>query len=196
MDCSPGGASILFAKGTNRAFRLCSNFWGLSKFAQKDHRPLPLALNPVDQLGSAEVHTKPDLCARYHIIRTPSGHAWDMSCWTCHGSLKFLAMLWGLTKAPATFQHFMDNIFQAMSTNSWMIYLDNILACPESENKPLNDVRCALMHLRENHLCFVLDVAKANAISRWPTPTQCPTIHLGGHQVFAETRAPSDVQHT
>ena len=54
--------------------------------------------------------------------------------------LRIPRYVWGHTKAPTTFQHLRGNILQALSADSWLIYLDNTPVYPEMENKSLNDV--------------------------------------------------------
>ena len=101
----------------------------------------------------------------------------------------------GLTNAPATFQHFMNDIFQDMSDIFVVVYLDDILVYSESVEEHRNHVRQVLNHLRENNLhvkpekslfhmqsieflgfmvspaSVAMDIAKTEAISKWPTPS-------------------------
>ena len=108
---------------------------------------------------------------------------------------EFLVMPMGLTNAPATFQHFMNDIFQDMSNVFVVVYLDDILMYSESEALHRNHIRRVLTRLRENNfhikpekslfhttsiefLGFMvspkgiaMDPAKTEAISRWPAPS-------------------------
>src|SRR6266481_6344187 len=101
----------------------------------------------------------------------------------------------GLTNAPATFQHFMNNLFQDMSDIFVIIYLDDILVYSESVEEHQNHVRQVLNCLRENNLHVkpekslfhtqsikflgfmvspagvAMDIAKTEAISKWLTPS-------------------------
>ena len=45
----------------------------------------------------------------------------------CYGSFEWLVIPFGLTKAPAAFQRFMNNIFSDMLDVHVIIYLDDIL---------------------------------------------------------------------
>ena len=152
-------------------------------------------MNLIDQLGSAKIYTKFDLCAGYCNIRIASGHKWKTTFWTRYGSFEFLVMPMGLTNAPATFQHFMNNIFQDMSDVFVVVYLDNIPVYSESEVLHHDHVRCVLTCLHENNLHvkpekylfhtnsieslgfmvspkgIMMDSAKTKAISRWLTPS-------------------------
>ena len=110
-----------------------------------------------------------------------------------YGSFEFLVMPMGLTNTPATFQHFMNNIFQDMSDVSVVVYLDDILVYSESENMHCDHIQCIITCLHENNLHvkpekslfhtnsinflgfmvspkgIAMDSAKTKAISRWPT---------------------------
>ena len=91
-----------------------------------------MVTNLIDQLGSANIYTKFDLRAGYYNVRIASGHEWKTTFRTRYGSFKFLIMPMGLTNAPATFQHFMNDIFQDMSDLFVMVYLNDILVFSES----------------------------------------------------------------
>ena len=47
---SPGGAPILFAKKKDGRLRLCVDFWNLNCITRKNHYPIPLVTNLIDQL--------------------------------------------------------------------------------------------------------------------------------------------------
>ena len=130
---SPGGAPVLFSKKKDGTLWLCVDFQNLNKITQKNRYPIPLVTNLIDQLGSAKIYTKFDLHAGYYNVRIASGHKWKTTFWTRYGSFKFLVMPMGLTNAPVTFQHFMNNIFQDMSDMFVVVYLDDILVYSKSE---------------------------------------------------------------
>src|SRR6266481_6109829 len=101
----------------------------------------------------------------------------------------------GLTNAPATFQHFMNDIFQDMSNLFVIVYLDDILVFSNSVEEHRDHVRWVLSRLRENNLHVKpekslfhthsieflgfmvspsgvsMDVAKTDAITKWSTPS-------------------------
>ena len=65
---------------------------------------------------------------------------------------EFLVMPMGFTNTPATFQHFMNNIFQDMSNVFVVVYLDNILVYSELETLHCDHVQCVRTRLHENNL--------------------------------------------
>ena len=104
-------------------------------------------MNLIDQLCLAKIYTKFDLCTGYYNVRITSGHEWKTTFWSQYGSFEFLVMLMGLTNAPATFQHFMNDIFQDMSNIFVVVYLDDILVYSDSETVHCDHVQCILMYL-------------------------------------------------
>ena len=189
----PGGTPVLFAKKKVGTLRLGVDFQNLNKITQKNQYPIPLVSNLIDQLGLVKIYTKFNLHTGYYNVCITSGHEWKTSFQTRYGSLEFLVMPMGLTNALATFQHFMNDIFQDMPDVFMVVHLDDILGNSESEHVHRNHVRRVLTRLRENNLHVKLEKplfhtnaieflgfkvspqgiamgsAKTEAISRWPT---------------------------
>ena len=104
-------------------------------------------------------------------------------------------MPFGLTNAPATFQFFMNDIFQDMADIFVVVYLDDILIFSKNQHDHHKHVRMVLTRLREHNLfvkpekCLfhsdwveflgfiispagvAMDVEKTADISKWPVPT-------------------------
>ncbi|QRW23572.1 Retrotransposable element Tf2 protein [Rhizoctonia solani] len=105
-------------------------------------------------------------------------------------------MTFGLTNAPAAFQHFMNKLFKDLLDVCVIIYLDNILIYSKDDASHAQHVHKVLRCLMENQLfckaskCtfhvtlveylgiivsdkgFSLDKLKIQAIQEWPTPTK------------------------
>ena len=103
-------------------------------------------------------------------------------------------MPFGMTNSPATFQHFMNDIFHDMADIFVIVYLDDILVFSDNEAEHEEHVRRVLQRLREHNLhakldkCtfhtdtieylgFIvspqglsMDPAKTQAIRDWPRP--------------------------
>ena len=122
------------------------------------------------------------------------GDEWKTTFQTRYGSFEWLILPFGLTNAPAAFQHFMNDIFSDLLDVSMIIYLDNILIY---SNNPADHKKhvCKVLHcLRENglytcpdkchfskdtveYLSFILskdglkmDPSKVQTIQDWPEP--------------------------
>src|SRR6266481_10077549 len=104
----------------------------------------PLVSNLIDQLGSTKIYTKFDLRVGYYNVHIAPDHEWKTTFCTRYGSFEFLVMPMGLMNAPATFQHFMNDIFQDMSDLFVIVYLDDILVFSKSVEEHHGHVRRVL----------------------------------------------------
>ena len=191
---SPAGAPILFAKKKDGSLRLCIDYRGLNRITRKNRYPLPLIGDLLDRLRSAKIFTKIDLRAGYNNVRISPGHEWKTAFRTRYGSFEYMVMPFGMTNSPATFQHFMNDIFRDMADIFVIVYLDDILVFSDNEEEHRDHVRRVLQRLREHNLhaklekCtfhtdtieylgFIvspaglsMDTAKTQVIRDWPTP--------------------------
>ena len=191
---SPAGAPILFAKKKDGSLRLCVDYRGLNRITRKNRYPLPLINDLLDRLKTAKIFTKLDLRAGYNNVRIASGHEWKTAFRTRYGSFEYLVMPFGMTNSPATFQHFMNDIFRDMTDDFVVIYLDDILIFSADPAKHEQHVRLVLERLRHHNLhakpekCqfhtdtteylgfivspkgVAMDPAKTKVIGDWPTP--------------------------
>ena len=106
---------------------ICVDFQALNKITKKNWYPLPLLTNLLDAPQKARVYTHLDLWHAYHLVCIHKGDEHKTAFQTHYGSFEWLVMPIGLTNAPATFQHFVNNIFSDMLNVCVLIYLDDIL---------------------------------------------------------------------
>ena len=191
---SSHGAPILFAKKKDGSLRLCVDFRGLNKLSKKDRYPLPLISDLLNSPGKARVYTKIDLRHAYHLVRIREGDEWKTTFRTRYGSFEWRVMPEGLTNAPASFQHFMNDIFADMLDVCVVVYLDDILIYSPDKATNHKQVQEVLRRLRANGLfakpekcdfyCerieflgyilspegLTMDQAKVQTILDWPEP--------------------------
>jgi hypothetical protein len=141
---SSAGTPILFIKKKDSSLQLAVDYCSLNKITKKDRYPLPLIPDPLDRLHSACVYTKLDLHGAYNLVCIADGDEWKTAFHTRYGSYEFQVMHYGLTNAPASFQHFMNEVFKELLDVCVVIYLDDILIYSDN---PAN-------HLK--HICKVL----------------------------------------
>ncbi|KAF8694673.1 hypothetical protein RHS03_08144, partial [Rhizoctonia solani] len=158
--------------------------------------PLPRPDNLMAQLCSAKVFTKLDLRWGYNNVRVKEGNKWKTAFCTKYGLYKSLVMTFGLTNAPALFQHFMNKLFKDLLDVCIIIYLDDILIYSKDDATHTQHVHEVLRRLMDNQLfckaskCtfhvtsveylgiivldkgFSLDKLKIQAVQEWPTPTK------------------------
>jgi hypothetical protein len=99
---------VLFVKKKDGSLCLCVDFHGLNKITKKDRHPSPLIADLLDTPGKARIYTKIDLQHAYHLVHIAEDDEWKTAFRTCYGSFEWLVMPFRLTKAPATFQRFMN----------------------------------------------------------------------------------------
>jgi hypothetical protein len=149
---SPASAPVLFAKNPDGSLRLCIDYRGLNKITKKNWYPIPLIANLINRLRSATMYTKIDLRAGYNNIRIAEGHEWKTAFQTRYRLFEYLVMPFGMTNSPATFQHFMNDIFHDLINTSVIIYLNDILVFSKDPSEHPSQVWEVLKQLQENNL--------------------------------------------
>ena len=149
---SPAGAPILFVKKKDGSLRLCHDFRGLNKITRKDKYPLPRITDLLDAPRKARIYTKIDLRSAYNLVRIAKGDEWKTAFRTRYGLFEMMVMPFGLCNAPATFQHFMQDIFGDLLDVYVVIYLDDILIYSDDPAKHQDHVKEVLRRLRKHGL--------------------------------------------
>lgn len=124
---SPAGAGIFFVKKKDKTLRPCVDYLELNIITIKNRYPLPLIPELFQRFRSARVFSKLDLRGVYNLVHICEGDRWKTAFQTRFGHFEYLVMPFGLCNAPATFQHFVNNIFQDYLDNLIIVYLDDIL---------------------------------------------------------------------
>ncbi|KAF8751590.1 hypothetical protein RHS01_08360 [Rhizoctonia solani] len=130
------------------------------------------------------------------VPKKDEGDEWKTAFRTKYGLYESLVMTFGLTNAPASFQHFMNDLFKDLLDVCVIIYLDDILIYSKDNETHTQHVHEVLRRLMENQLfckaskCtfhvtsveylgiivsdkgFSLDKLKIQAVQEWPVPTK------------------------
>ena len=191
---SPAAAPVFFVKKKDGTLRLVVDYRKLNAITVKNRYPLPLTQELIDQLSEAKVFTKLDLRWGYNNIRIRDGDQWKAAFRTSEGHFEPVVMNFGLTNAPATFQHMMNDIFQDLRGMYVIVYLDDILIFSKDRQSHVEHVREVLRRLQENDLfckpekceffqssveylgmiigqgTVAMDPAKVEAVMSWPQP--------------------------
>ena len=80
----------------------------------KNRYPLPLILNLIDQLLGTQWFTKFDGRNGYNNIRIKKGDEWKGAFICNRGLFEPLVMYFGMSNSPATFQAYMNDIFEKL----------------------------------------------------------------------------------
>ncbi|QRW17568.1 Retrotransposable element Tf2 protein [Rhizoctonia solani] len=187
---------VMFVPKKDGSCRLVVDYCCLNNQTKKNVYLLPCPDDLVAQLHSAKVFTKLDLQWGYNNVQVKEGDKWKTAFCTKYGLYKSLVMTFGLTNAPAAFQHFMNKLFKDLLDVCVIIYLDDILIYSKDDATHTQHVHKVLQCLKENQLfckvskCtfhvtlveylgiivsdkgFSLDKLKIQAVQEWPTPTK------------------------
>ncbi|KAF8753864.1 hypothetical protein RHS01_06857 [Rhizoctonia solani] len=187
---------VMFVPKKDGSCRLVVDYCCLNNQTKKNVYPLPRPNDLMAQLCGTKVFTKLDLRWGYNNVRVKEGDKWKTAFQTKYGLYKSLVMTFGLTNAPAAFQHFMNKLFKDLLDVCVIIYLDDILIYSKDDASHTWHVHEALWRLMENQLfckaskCtfhvtsveylgiivldkgFSLDKLKIQAVQEWPIPTK------------------------
>ena len=92
----------------------CGDYRKLNSVTQMDTYPMPCIDELIDQLGKARYLSTLDLARRYWQVPISSESRPLTAFITPFELNQFNVMLFGLSRAPATFQHLMDKLLQGM----------------------------------------------------------------------------------
>lgn len=87
------------------------DYRALNDITVKNATPLPLIPDLIDKLQGSRYFTKFDVPWGYNNIRIKEGDEWKATFKCILGLFEPLIMTFGLCNAPATFQSFMNSIF-------------------------------------------------------------------------------------
>uniref|UniRef100_A0A803SRK7 Gypsy retrotransposon integrase-like protein 1 n=1 Tax=Anolis carolinensis TaxID=28377 RepID=A0A803SRK7_ANOCA len=191
---SPAASPVMFVKKSGE-LRLVVDYRALNNITKRNSYPLPLISDLLDRLRGAKVYTKLDLRGAYNLVRIREGDEWKTAFQTKFGLFESRVMNYGLCGAPATFQHFVNDIFQDYLDRFLIIYLDDFLVFSRSQSEHENHVKMVLQRLRDHGLYAKLekcafdlqevdflgyrisplglsmDPAKVSAVLEWRAPT-------------------------
>ncbi|KAH0605690.1 uncharacterized protein H6S33_004912 [Morchella sextelata] len=149
---SPAGTPILFVKKNDGTLRLWVDYRGLNAITIKNRYPLPLLKETLAKLSRAQYYTKLDLRWGYNQIRIAEGDEWKTAFRTRYGHFEYTVMPFGLANAPATFQHWINDILRPYLDQFVTAYLDDILIYSETLSEHKEHIQKVLKVLDENHV--------------------------------------------
>jgi hypothetical protein len=107
----------------------------LNAITIKNKYPLPRIDILFDQLTSARVFSKVDLCLGYYQIKIRPEDVPKTAFSTRYGLYEYLVMSFGLTNAPTHFMYLMNSMFMPVLGKFVVVFIDNILIYSNSEEE-------------------------------------------------------------
>ncbi|QRW23577.1 Retrotransposable element Tf2 protein [Rhizoctonia solani] len=143
---------VMFVPKKDGSRQLVVDYHCLNNRTKKNIYPLPHPDDLMAQLRGAKVFTKLDLRWGYNNVCVKEGNKWKTAFRTKYGLYKSLVMTFGLTNAPASFQHFMNKLFKDLLDVCVIIYLNDILIYSKDDATHAQHVHEVLQRLMENQL--------------------------------------------
>ena len=121
-DCS---SPVLFVKKPGGGLRFCVDYRGLNAITKKNRYPMPLVTETLDRLCKAKYYTKIDIMAAFNRLRMSPGSEKFTAFRTRFGLFEYLVMPFGLCNAPASWQHFINDILREHLDDFCTAYADD-----------------------------------------------------------------------
>jgi hypothetical protein len=141
---SPWGCPSLFVKKKDQSLRVCVDYRPLNIVTIKNRYPLSRIDILFDQLTSAKVFSKVDLCSGYHQIKIHPEDIPKTVFSTRYGLYEYLVMSFGLTNAPAHFMYLMNSVSMLELDKFVMVFIDNISVFSKNEEEHEQHLRVIL----------------------------------------------------
>ena len=128
-------APVLFVPNPDASLCMCIDYRCLNKITVKNKFPLPRIDDLLDNLSGAKHFSTLDLAAGYHQLNLQPSYVPKTAFNTHFGKFERRVLLFGLTNAPAVFQHAMNRVFGTHLSKCVCVYLDDILIFSRSEEE-------------------------------------------------------------
>ncbi|GBG73286.1 hypothetical protein CBR_g13005 [Chara braunii] len=146
---SPFGAPVLFVPKKEGELRMCIDYRGLNAITVKNAEPLPRIDDLLDRVQGCKYFSKIDLKSGYHQIEVHPDDEYKTAFRSRYGHYEFIAMPFGLTNGPTTFQRCMNDLFRPWLDRFVVVYLDDILVFSKTLQEHQGHLRQVLEKLRE-----------------------------------------------
>ena len=153
---SQWSSPLHLVKKPNGEFRPCGDYRALNSITTPDRYPIPNINSFNTKLKGKSVFSKIDLTSAYHQLRVHPEDVPKTAVTTPFGLFEYSCMPFGLRNAAATFQRFMDNIFNQCS-DFVFVFIDDLLIHSTNESEHVKNLENVFSILNNNNLKISLE---------------------------------------
>lgn len=130
--------------------RVCVDYRRLNRVISKDHYPLPLIEDTLDELQDARVFSTLDLKNGFHHVEVDPQSRPYTSFVTHNSQYQFIRMPFGLSTCPAVFQRFINAIFHDLIKSKIVLpYLDDLIILANDDGEAIERLKVVLNRASE-----------------------------------------------
>jgi hypothetical protein len=149
---SPWCAPVVLAKKKDGSTRFCIDFRGLNAITVPDAQPMP-NIQGLLQLTEASWFCTLDLRSGFWQVPMRAADK-EKTAFAVPGKglFHFTRMPFGLINASATFQRLMERVLEGLPSNSFKVYIDDVLICGNTFEELMEHLHLVFVRLREANL--------------------------------------------
>ena len=161
---SPLASPVVLVRKRDGTLRFCVDYRALNSVTKPDVFPLPRIHDLLDQLGKSRYFTTLDLKSGYWQIKVHADSQEKTAFITHKGLFELRVMPFGVTNAPAVFQHLMQQVLAGLQsecgTEFVSVYLDNVIVISETLMDHTNHLKPVFDRLKKAGLMLNLKKCK------------------------------------
>ena len=133
-------ANVVIIQKKNGKWRVCVDYTDLNKACPKDPFPLPHIDTMVDSTAGHELMTFMDASSGFNQIQMHPSDAEKIAFVTDMGIYCYLAMMFGLRNAGATFQRLVNKMFKEQIGRMMEVYIDDMVVKSRNASEHIKDL--------------------------------------------------------
>ncbi|KAL0860801.1 hypothetical protein ABMA27_009345 [Loxostege sticticalis] len=148
---SPFSSPIILVKKKNGKDRMCVDYRELNRNTLRDHYPLPIISDQIDQLAGGLYFSTFDMAAGFHQIPISESSVEKTAFVTPDGMYEYLAMPFGLSNACSVYQRCMNRALAALLNSPdqvCQVYVDDVLSKCREFSEVMSTLKNALTMIK------------------------------------------------